>query len=372
MTECSETLFPFEAHFSRRVVAQFTGDCLTTEGGSLLLRQADRRINLLRRVATCFTDYRQPERIEHRLEEMLAQRIYGLALGYEDLNDHEQLRQDPLFGVLAGKKDLGAPLAGKSTLNRLELTPAGSPVAERYNKISYSAEALDTLLVDLFLEAHPLAPQEMVLDLDATDTPLHGRQEARFFHGYYGHYCYLPLYVFCGDHLLCARLRPSNIDASAGSLEELQRIVQQIRARWPNTRIILRADSGFCREELLGWCENNDVDYVFGFARNKRLRRIIGRAMQEAKQEHQRTGKPARVFCAFTYRTKKSWSQARRVIAKAEQIAGKENPRYLVTSLDAQDWPAQKLYEQLYCARGEMENRIIALGKLGRGETEMD
>jgi hypothetical protein len=260
--------------------------------------------------------------------------------------------------VLAGKKDLGEPLAGKSTLNRLERTPAGSPAAERYNKISYSAEALDTLLVDLFLEAHPCAPREMVLDLDATDTPLHGRQEARFFHGYYGHYCYLPLYVFCGDHLLCARLRPSNIDASAGSLEEVQRIVRQIRARWPKTRIILRADSGFCREELLTWCENNDVDYVFGFARNKRLRRIIGRAMQEAKQEHQRTGKPARVFCEFTYRTKKSWSLARRVIAKAEQIEGKENPRYLVTSLDARDWPAQKLYEQLYCARGEMENRI--------------
>jgi len=249
-------------------------------------------------------------------------------------------------------------LAGKSTLNRLELTPAGSPEVERYNKISYSAEALDTLLVDLFLEAHPCVPREIVLDLDATDTPLHGRQEARFFHGYYGHYCYLPLYVFCGDHLLCARLRPSNIDASAGSLEEVQRIVRQIRARWPKTRIILRADSGFCREELLTWCENSDVDYVFGFARNKRLRRIIGRAMQEAKQEHQRTGKPARVFCEFTYRTKKSWSQARRVIAKAEQIEGKENPRYLVTSVDAQDWPAQKLYEQLYCARGEMENRI--------------
>jgi len=358
MTECSETLFPFEAHFSRRVVAQFTGDCLTTEGGSLLLRQADRKINLLRRVATCFTDYRQPERIEHRLEEMLAQRIYGLALGYEDLNDHEQLRQDPLLGVLAGKKDLREPLAGKSTLNRLELTPAGSPATERYNKISYSGEALDELLVNLFLEAHPQAPREIVLDLDATDTPLHGRQEARFFHGYYGHYCYLPLYVFCGDHLLCARLRPSNIDASAGSLEELQRIVQQIRARWPKTRILLRADSGFCREELLGWCENNDVDYVFGFARNKRLRRIIGRAMQEAKQEYRRTGKPARVFCEFSYRTQKSWSRSRRVIAKAEQIEGKENPRYLVTSLGKEAWSAQKLYEQLYCARGEMENRI--------------
>jgi len=358
MTECNETLFPFEAHFSRRVVAQFAGDWLTTEGGALLLRQADRRIGLLRRVAGCFTDYRQPERIEHRLEEMLAQRIYGLALGYEDLNDHEQLRQDPLLGVLAGKRDLQEPLAGKSTLNRLELTPAGSPAAERYNKISYSAEAFDTLLVDLFLEAHPHAPPEIVLDLDATDTPLHGRQEERFFHGYYGHYCYLPLYVFCGDHLLCARLRPSNIDASAGSLEEVQRIVRQIRVRWPQTRIILRADSGFCREELLAWCENNDVVYVFGFARNQRLRRIIGRAMQQAKQEHRRTGKPARVFCEFAYRTKKSWSRARRVIAKAEQIEGKENPRYLVTSLGKEDWPAQKLYEQLYCARGEMENRI--------------
>jgi hypothetical protein len=358
MTQCSETLFPFEAHFSRRVVAEFSGERLTTEGGSLLLRAADRKIGLLRRVVGCFSDTRDPQRIEHELSEMLAQRIYGLALGYEDLNDHEQLRQDPLLGVLAGKRNLGEPLAGKSTLNRLELTPVGSPAAERYNKISYSAEALDALLVDLFLEAHPRAPREIVLDLDATDTPLHGRQEARFFHGYYGHYCYLPLYVFCGDHLLCARLRPSNIDASAGSLEEVQRIVRQIRARWPKTRIILRADSGFCREELLAWCENNDVDYVFGFARNQRLRRIIGRAMQQAKQEHRRTGKPARVFCEFAYRTKKSWSRARRVIAKAEQIAGKENPRYLVTSLGAQDWPAQKLYEQLYCARGEMENRI--------------
>ena len=358
MTQCSETLFPFEAHFSRQVVAQFAGDRLTTEGGSLLLRQADRKIGLLRRVADCFTDGRQPERIEHRLQEMLAQRIYALALGYEDLNDHEQLRQDPLLAVLAGKKDLGEPLAGKSTLNRLELTPAGSPAAERYHKITYSAEAIDTLLVDLFLEAHARAPRQIVLDLDATDTPLHGRQEARFFHGYYGHYCYLPLYIFCGDHLLCARLRPSNIDASAGSQEEVQRIVRQIRARWPKTRIILRADSGFCREELLAWCERNKVQYVFGFARNQRLRRIIGRAMHQAKQEHQRTGKAARVFCEFTYRTQKSWSRQRRVIAKAEHIEGKENPRYLVTSLSEQDWPAQKLYERLYCARGEMENRI--------------
>ncbi|HLV94161.1 MAG TPA: IS1380 family transposase [Candidatus Acidoferrales bacterium] len=358
MTECNQSQFEFEVHFSRRVVAEFSGERLTTEGGGLLLRATDRKIGLLRRVASCFTDARDPQRIEHALSEMLAQRIYGLALGYEDLNDHEELRNDPLLGMLAGRRDLNVPLAGKSTLNRLELTPVGSPATERYSKISYSAEALDELLVKLFLEAHPRAPQEIVLDLDATDTPLHGRQEARFFHGYYGHYCYLPLYVFCGDHLLCAPLRPSNIDASAGSLEEVQRIVRQIRARWPKTRIILRADSGFCREELLAWCENNEVDYVFGFARNQRLRRIIGRAMQEAKQQHRRTGKPARVFTEFAYRTKKSWSRARRVIAKAEQIEGKENPRYLVTSLGKEAWPPQNLYEQLYCARGEMENRI--------------
>jgi hypothetical protein len=358
MTECSETLFPFEAHFSRQVVAQFEGSWLTSDGGSLLLRQADRKIGLLRRVTGCFTDYRQPERIEHRLEEMLAQRICGLALGYEDLNDHEQLRQDPLWGVLAGRRDLGEPLAGKSTLNRLELTPSGAPAAERYNKITYSPEAIDQLLVTLFLESQRKAPRSIVLDLDATDTPLHGKQEARFFHGYYNHYCYLPLYIFCGDQLLCARLRPSNIDASAGSLEEIQRIVPQIRKAWPNTQILLRADSGFCREELMAWCEQHAVDYVFGFARNQRLRRKIAKEMRQAKKEQQRTGKPARVFTEFFYRTRQTWSRRRRVVAKAEQIPGKENPRYVVTSLPRADWPTQELYETLYCARGEMENRI--------------
>jgi hypothetical protein len=358
MTECSETLFPFEAHFSRQVVAQFEGSWLTSDGGSLLLRQADRKIGLLRRVTGCFTDYRQPERIEHRLEEMLAQRICGLALGYEDLNDHEQLRQDPLWGVLAGRRDLGEPLAGKSTLNRLELTPSGAPAAERYNKITYSPEAIDQLLVTLFLESQRKAPRSIVLDLDATDTPLHGKQEARFFHGYYNHYCYLPLYIFCGDQLLCARLRPSNIDASAGSLEEIQRIVPQIRKAWPNTQILLRADSGFCWEELMAWCEQHAVDYVFGFARNQRLRRKIAKEMRQAKKEQQRTGKPARVFTEFFYRTRQTWSRRRRVVAKAEQIPGKENPRYVVTSLPRADWPTQELYETLYCARGEMENRI--------------
>ncbi len=358
MTECTQVQFPFEAHFSRQVVGRFDGSQMTTDGGGLLLRQTDRKIGLLRRVAGCFTDARDPQRVEHELGQMLAQRLYGLALGYEDLNDHEELRRDPLLALLAGKREVAEPLAGKSTLNRMELTPAGAPLTERYHKITYSAEALDALLVDLFLEAHPKPPRQIVLDLDATDTPLHGGQEGRFFHGYYGHYCYLPLYIFCGDHLLCARLRPSNQDASAGSLEEVERIVRQIRRRWPRVRITLRADSGFCREELMGWCETHRLHYVFGLARNARLRRIIGRAMHKAKQEHRRTGQAARVFAEFFYRTRKSWSRRRRVVAKAEQIEGKENPRYVVTSLGADAWPARRLYEQLYCARGEMENRI--------------
>ncbi len=358
MTECSQSEFSFEAHFSRRVVGRFDGAQMTTDGGGLLLRQADGKIGLLKRLAGCFTDHRDPVRVEHSLREMLAQRIYALALGYEDLNDHEELRNDPLLAVLAGKRELEEPLAGKSTLNRLELTPAGSPLAERYHKITYSSEAIDQLLVEIFLEAHPKPPRQVVLDLDVTDTPLHGRQEGRFFHGYYNQYCYLPLYIFCEDHLLCAQLRPSNQDASAGTLEEVQRIVRQIRARWPQVCILLRADSGFCREELMAWCEKHHVDYVFGFARNERLRRKIAREMQQAKAEQRGTGQPARVFTEFFYRTRVSWSRSRRVVAKAEQLLGKENPRYVVTSLSPEAWPAQKLYERLYCARGEMENRI--------------
>lgn len=358
MTECNQSQFPFEAHFSRQVVGRFDGSRLTTDGGGLLLRQSDRKIGLLRRVVRCFTDGRDPERIEHELSEMLAQRIYGLALGYEDLSDHEELRDDPLLGLLAGKRDVEEPLAGKSTLNRLELTPAGSPLGERYHKITYSSAAIDQLLVEIFLEAHPRPPRQIVLDLDATDTPLHGRQEGRFFHGYYNHYCYLPLYIFSGDHLLCARLRPSNLDASAGALEEVRRIVGQIRSRWPHVRILLRADSGFCREELMAWCETHRVDYVFGFARNQRLRRKIAREMGQAKREQRRTGKAARVFTEFFYRTRVSWSRFRRVVAKAEYLDKGENPRFVVTSLAAGPWPARALYEQLYCARGEMENRI--------------
>lgn len=356
MTECNQTAFSFEAHFSRRVEGCFDGAAMTTDGGALLLRAVDQRIRLLQRVATCFSDGRDAQRVAHALPEMLAQRIYGLALGYEDLNDHQELRHDPLLGVLAGKRELEEPLAGKSTLNRLELSPAEEP--HRYHKITYSAEALDALLVEMFLEAHAQPPRQIVLDLDVTDTPLHGEQEARFFHGYYGHYCYLPMYIFCGEHLLCARLRPANQDASAGSVGEVERIVRQMRQRWPRVRIVVRADSSFCREELMAWCEKHTVDYVLGLARNSRLRRKMAAAMRQAKKEHQSTGKAARVFAEFSYRTRKSWSRARRVIAKAEYLEKGENPRFVVTSLNASAWPAQKLYERLYCARGEMENRI--------------
>src|SRR5205807_1758695 len=352
-----QTSFGFAAHFSRNVVAGFDGGTMTSDAGALLLRETDRRLNLLNRLASCFQDDRNPVLITHQVQEMVAQRVYGLALGYEDLNDHEQLRNDVLLRVLAGKRKAEEePLAGKSTLNRLELSTSEP---NRYKKIHYNQAAIDRLLVDIFLEAHEREPERIVLDLDGTDLPLHGHQEGRFFHGYYDSYCYLPLYIFCGEHLLGARLRTADQDAAAGSEEEGKRIVQQIRQRWPQVQIILRADSGFCREKLMQWCEQEPgVDYVFGFARNPKLRTLIEEQMIEAAWQQSRTGQPARVFTEFEYQTAKSWSRARRVVAKAEQIEGKENPRFVVTSLAAEPWPAQQLYEELYCARGDMENRI--------------
>jgi hypothetical protein len=354
LTECNQEAFGFAPHFSRQVKAEFCAGRVASDGGALLLREVDRKINLLGRVAACFSDGRSPWLITHPLSEMLAQRIYGLALGYEDLNDHEQLRADPLLALLAGKRELEAPLAGKSTLNRLEL----SGHTARYHKIGYSAEALDRLLADLYLESHHTTPEQIVLDLDATDIPLYGHQPERFFHGYYDSYCYLPLYIFAGDQVLCARLRPANQDAAAGAVEEVKRIVAQLRVGWPEVKIVLRADSGFCREELMGWCETNHVEYVFGLARNQRLHRIIGAPMQQARLQHQATSKAARVFAEFGYRTRQSWSRVRRVVAKAEYLDKGENPRFVVTSLTADEWAAQDLYEKFYCARGEMENRI--------------
>jgi Transposase DDE domain group 1 len=368
-TECSQTEFKFHALFSREVIARFNGGQISSDGGSLLLREVERRTRIIERFAGCFQDYRAANRIEHRVPELVAQRVYALALGYEDLNDHDQLRADPLLAVLAGKRDpagqdrkqerdRGKALAGKSTLNRWELTRADANQQERYAKIVMDRAAVDRLLVEIFLEAHATAPEEIVLDLDATDDPLYGQQEGRFFHGYYGHYCYLPLYIFCGEYLLCARLRPSNLDASAGSQEEVERIIAQIRAQWPAVKIILRADSGFCRDALMSWCEAHQVHYVFGLARNQRLRRMIDLEMAEARLRQEQTQQAARLFTDFTYQTQESWSQSRRVVAKAEYLAKGENPRFVVTSLAAERLAAQPLYEEVYCARGEMENRI--------------
>jgi len=340
-------------------VARFDGGTISSDGGAVLLRQTDHRLDLLPRLAQCFLDGRDPDRVQHSVQEMISQRVYGLALGYEDINDHEQLRSDPLFSVLAGREELEKPLAGKSTLNRLEL---GDGTEDRYKKITFWKQGIDELLVEVFIESQERTPEQIVLDVDTTDLPLHGQQEGRFFHGYYDSYCYLPLFIFCGEHVLCARLRQSHHDAYAGSLVEIQRIVKQIRAAWPEVKIILRGDCGFCRNELMSWCEGNGVEYVLGLARNPRLRRIIGGEMWEAAEQWKTTGQPARVFSEFSYRAKKTknggWERERRVVAKAEHLEGKENPRFIVTSLSNAPWAAQALYEELYCARGDMENRI--------------
>ncbi len=256
------------------------------------------------------------------------------------------------------KQDRGYPLAGKSTLNRLELTLENNAEGDRYKKISFDSKLIDDLMVDIFLESYEQRPTEIILDLDATDDPLHGIQEGRFFHGYYGHYCYLTLYIFCDDHLLCARLRPSNIDTLKDSVDELARIIGRIREQWPDVRIIIRGDSGFCRDEIMSWCEANGVDYMLGLVKNKRLLKKIMKQREHVRRNHVRTGRACRKFRHFTYRTLKTWSKKRRVVGKAEYLSKGYNPRFVVTSLSQSDYDTRSLYEELYCAREDMENRI--------------
>jgi hypothetical protein len=317
-TECSADLFGFAPVEKGLVVATFDGGTITSDAGALLLGRTDRAIGLIERFARCFRDARDPDLIEHAVRTLVGQRVIGIALGYEDLNDHDELRHDPVMAVLAGKLEPRrqkkcAAVAGKSTLNRLELS---LPEPSRYKKISYQGAAIEALFADIFLESHDRVPEQIVIDLDATDDPLHGAQEGRFFHGYYGNYCYLPLYITCGDHLLAAKLRPADIDAAAGAVEEIARIVAQIRARWPAVRVILRADSGFCREALMAWCEDNAVDYLFGLARNVRLVGEIAAELNQAKAASQgEEGRPARRFKDFTWATRKTWSRRRRVVA---------------------------------------------------------
>jgi hypothetical protein len=358
-TECIADLFGFAPVEGRSVVAAFDGGKMTSDAGAVLLGATDRTIRLVERFADCFADHRAADLIEHTVSTLVGQRVFGLALGYEDLIDHDELRHDPVMAILAGKLEAKrtdcAPLAGKSTLNRLELSRAAP---SRYRKISYDAAQIEALFVDLFVDAHAAAPEQIILDLDATDDPLHGHQEERFFHGYYDNYCYLPLYIFCGRHLLAAKLRPANIDASAGSVEEVSRIVTQLRRRWPAVRILLRADAGFARDGLMTWCETNAVDFLFGLARNRRLVGEIEAELAAAAELSQTTGQPARRFKDFTWRTRASWSRERRVVAKAEWTEGAANPRFIVTSLAREEHEARHLYEKIYCARGDMENRI--------------
>lgn len=369
--QCAEKQLHFQGLGTRKIVGAFDGGTITSDAGGLLLREVDLRGGILDRLADCFLDRREVGYAEHPVRQLLAQRVYGLCLGYEDLNDHEQLRYDPLFATVCGQSDVlgerrrresdvGKTLAGKSTLQRLESAPAVGDGIGRYHRIFHDPEAIKRLFVEHFVDHYNggRQPGQIIIDLDATDDPIHGNQEGRFFHGFYNCYCYLPLYIFCEGYLLSAKLRRSNIDASLGADTELERIVSQIRTRWPKTRIIVRGDSGFAREWLMQWCEENHVDYLFGLARNKRLQRAVGEAMQRARVRFASTGKPAKVYEELRYQTKKSWSRERRVVAKAEYIAGKENPRFVVTSLSCRRYATRRLYEELYCTRGEMENRI--------------
>lgn len=368
-TQCNQKTFPFQSQISRDIVAKFDGGPITSDAGGLLLQRVEQLTGIIKQFAGCFTDYRDPELIEHTAEQLVAQRIYALALGYEDLNDHDDLRYDPLLATLVGKsdptggdrvrrRDRGKALAGKSTLNRLELTPVGATRKSRYKKVRLHNNKAEDIFTDIFLQSYQKPPARIILDLDATDDPVHGQQLGRFFHGYYKEYCFLPLYIFCGDHLLCARLRPSNIDAAAGSVKQLARIVAQIRQAWPDVEIIIRGDSGFCREAIMKWCEQNNVGYILGLAKNDRLKREIAAEMAQAKELYRQSGQAERVFNDFDYQTLTSWSRPRRVVGKAEYMARGENPRFVVTSLSREASDARSLYEKQYCARGDMENRI--------------
>ncbi len=368
-TQCTGTPLEFQGVGRRKVQADFDGGHLTSDGGALLLSEMDKRLGLTKQLAQCFSDFRDPALIEHSVEALLGQRIYGIALGYGDLNDHNDLMRDPLLAISLGKEDVegmnrrrdadkGKVLASASTLNRMELTPSDANGGSRYKKLVFHQEKIEALFPKVFLDSYAKAPAEIILDFDATDDPIHGDQEGRFFHGYYDCYCYLPLYVTCADHLLVAKLRESSQDASAGALEVLQMLVSCIRERWPDTRIIVRADSGFCRDAIMKWCEENNVYYLLGLAQNQRLLENITRQQFMAHVRHLLTGAPTRVFAQFQYRTRDSWSAERRVIAKAEHLRGGPNPRFIVTNLPEDYASPKDLYEKVYCARGEMENRI--------------
>jgi len=368
-TQCTTQKLSFKGLGDRRVEAQFTAERITTDTGGLLVREVAEKMDLFEKTASCFTDYRDPDRREHEVEQLLAQRTVGLVQGYEDLNDHDELREDPTWATLAGKEDptgqdriqeadQGKPLASKATLGRLEHSPEREEETDRYHQITAEADRIADLFVDLFVEDLEGPDEPIILDIDATHDPLHGDQEGTFFHGYYDCYCYLPLYIFCGEELLCAKLRRSNIDPSEGTLPEVERIVEAVREKWPEAEIILRADSGFARERIMKWCEETGVDYVFGLAKNSRLTGRIEDLMAQVEEKAEEIDEPVRRFKNLRYSTLDSWSRERRVVAKAEHLTDMANPRFIVSSLSKEEWAGKSLYEDLYCQRGEMENRI--------------
>ena len=368
-TVCNPGTLEFQRVGRRRFVVDNNAGPVSSDGGLPLLHELEQRMGLLRRFAECFTDHRAASRVEHSVFDLLAQRIYGLVCGYEDLNDHDTLRHDPLLAACVGKadptgtarsreRDRRCALAGRHTLMRLEHGCEELGENARYAKITHSRAAIENYFIDAYIRQQEKAPPFIILDIDATDDPLHGKQEGRYFHGYYGHYCYMPLYIFCGDHLLAAKLQTADVDPATGAIEQLARIVTRIRERWPSTEILVRGDSGFAREYLMTWCEEQGLFYLLGLARNSRLQERLKDDMAAARADFERTGTPARRFRDFRYRTLNSWTHDRRVVGKAEYISEKENPRFVVTNLPKSKFPAKELYERFYCARGDMENRI--------------
>jgi hypothetical protein len=344
MTQCTGKQLVFSRLKRQQIVADFDGGRLTSDAGALLLREVDRKIGLTEALADCIADRRDPAKIRHGVRTMLAQRIFGIALGYEDLNDQKTLRDDPLMAVSAQRRpDPGEPLASPSTLCRFE------------NAVTWRSQVrMGGVLVDQFIASYEQPPKELIFDFDATDDPLHGNQVGRFFHGYYDCYCFLPLYVFCGEHLLTSYLRPSNIDPAKHARPILKLLVDRVRQAWPDTRIIFRGDSGFCRWKLLRWCEGHQIGYVVGIARNKVLERKAARHMKAAEKAFQRTGQKQRNFHEFHYAAG-TWDRKRRVIVKAERLSQGPNCRFVVTNLSE---PPQEIYDGRYTARGDMENRI--------------
>ncbi len=357
-TECTREQLEFQGFKKQKVIVKHDAEISSSDGGLLLLREIEKKYSVINQLSECFIDNRNQSYVQHSLRTLLTQRIFGLCQGYEDLNDHDQWRSDPLL-ALACEIDTDKIVAGKSTLNRLEL---GKEITEeygnRYNKISWNNKKTEDLFIKIFLDNYKDTGEPMILDFDATDDPLYGNQEGKFFHGYYDSYCYLPLYVFCGEYLLAVKLRTSNRDGSDGTKEILERIIPMIRERFSHIQIIVRGDSGFCREEIMRFCEDNNIDYIFGLARNKRLYKKITGQLKRAKKLYNETGESQRIFCELKYKTLKSWSNTRRVVGKAEYLTKGENPRFVVTSLPILQWIGKELYEDLYCARGDMENRI--------------